>query len=658
MSVSMSRGFAAVSVASLPFFSSGCYIVEVMIAVLSFLGMGSPSGTYLSDSCPARIICPVPYCRVAIQNGSFERGSLSTSSGIPEINPVVWRRGARSLHARNIDCQGRYGLHLNDRSDFVEHGLLQHAFQVIDLNDIPLAGPDDAPRRVRAVASFVAYGTPEIATLRMRVLAFSGVDPNSFPNSGDPGELAHQAIEVFTEESSSPASSVAWKPVELVGTLPDGTDVIVLALDVVFDGDPADVDVYVDGVNLVVDTGPFGPSAAPDRVVAKAGVPVVIDVLANDSDPDAPIDGSSLELVVVPAHGNASDAGGVITYTATDGYVGSDNLSYRFSDADGLAAGALVTIDVVENAPPTAVRDVYTLPLNGTLNVAAAAGVLSNDTDAEGDVLTAELVDQPRSGLLTTFEPDGAFAYQAGTGFTGSDWFTYRVTDGNAFSDKAYVYVVGNKPPVAFGDVFHVTPGAIDTLDVLYNDSDPDGDVLSIALFGQPANGNIATTSDGKVRFEASAGFSGVVAFPYTANDGRGGASPATEVQVQVSSAPPYDLGVTAVAAPDTIFFGQSAVYTVVVSNNGPSDATDVIVSFPLPPSQFDIVDIQVTQGLVDPSWNVGTLAAGQTATMTATVEPLVAPLLIRNARITSGLGADDDHRNNTARAALVVRVD
>lgn len=87
---------------------------------------------------------------------------------------------------------------------------------------------------------------------------------------------------------------------------------------------------------------------------------------------------------------------------------------------------------------------------------------------------------------------------------------------------------VTNQAPVAAGDTAVVNPGQPAVIDVLANDSDPDGDPLSVASITQPANGVAALNADGTVTYTPNAGFTGSDAFTYTASDGRGGTDSAT----------------------------------------------------------------------------------------------------------------------------------
>ncbi|MEO5914515.1 MAG: Ig-like domain-containing protein [Luteolibacter sp.] len=97
------------------------------------------------------------------------------------------------------------------------------------------------------------------------------------------------------------------------------------------------------------------------------------------------------------------------------------------------------------NSAPVATADNYSTPQNTALVVAAAAGVLSNDLDAQGDPLTAALVTNVNSGTLA-LNANGSFTYTPNNGFAGTDAFTYKANDGTANSNVATVNLSVNAP--------------------------------------------------------------------------------------------------------------------------------------------------------------------------------------------------------------------
>ena len=103
----------------------------------------------------------------------------------------------------------------------------------------------------------------------------------------------------------------------------------------------------------------------------------------------------------------------------------------------------------VDPRPRSAVDDVFSLRLGSETRV-EAPGVLANDIEVDGDVLTAELVSPPTHGQVG-LTPDGAFVYSPEPGYVGDDSFGYRASDGNAWSNEATVLLVAPRPEVEAG---------------------------------------------------------------------------------------------------------------------------------------------------------------------------------------------------------------
>jgi VCBS repeat-containing protein len=87
------------------------------------------------------------------------------------------------------------------------------------------------------------------------------------------------------------------------------------------------------------------------------------------------------------------------------------------------------------------VDDRYEVDEGSVLTILPVAGLLSNDTDSDGDVLTASLVAGPAHGTLR-LDPSGAFVYTPTADFNGQDSFTYRAYDGQMVSAPATVIIL------------------------------------------------------------------------------------------------------------------------------------------------------------------------------------------------------------------------
>ena len=188
----------------------------------------------------------------------------------------------------------------------------------------------------------------------------------------------------------------------------------------------------------------------------------------------------------------------------------------------------------VPNDPPVAVDDAYATDENTPLNV-AAPGVLGNDTDADGDPLTAVLDTDVTNGTLT-LNADGSFDYTPDADFTGTDSFTYQANDSLANSNVATVTITVNAvndPPVAVDDAYATDEDATlivpAFLGVLANDTDAEDDPLTAVLDAGPANGTLdAFNADGSFTYTPDADFNGSDSFTYHANDGTSDSNVAT----------------------------------------------------------------------------------------------------------------------------------
>ena len=276
------------------------------------------------------------------------------------------------------------------------------------------------------------------------------------------------------------------------------------------------------------------PLARNDSATARPAQPVTIAVLANDSDPDG--DTLAISAVDAPAHGSAVISGDTIVYISATSYTGSDSFSYTISDGRGGSATALVTIQVQPrpNSPPVAAADNVTV----TPGTATTINVLANDHDPDGDPLTVTWIGIPSHGTATLV--GNAIVYTAtAAGAAGTDTFSYRITDGRGGVATARVTIaIGtlvNQPPVAVDDAATVPAGGTVTISALANDSDPDGDPLTITAFGTPTYGTVAIVGNTIVYASTSLTFLGVDRFSYTISDGRGGTATAT-VTVNVTT--------------------------------------------------------------------------------------------------------------------------
>ena len=300
-------------------------------------------------------------------------------------------------------------------------------------------------------------------------------------------------------------------------------------------------------VTLTVQSQPDAPLAVADvysvNEDAQLSVPVATGVLANDGDADG--DALTAVLVTDVTHGTlALSADGAFIYTPVADYSGSDQFSYQASDG-GLSSAVTTVTLTVQSQPdaPLAVADVYSVNKDVQLIVPVATGVLANDSDADGDALTAVLVADVTHGTLA-LSGDGSFVYTPAADYSGSDQFSYRASDGSLSSSVAMVTLTvqtQTNAPVAVADAYSVNEDneliVPVTTGVLANDSDADGDALTAVLVADVTHGTLVLSADGSFVYTPAADYSGSDQFSYQASDS-GLSSPVTTVTLTVNALP------------------------------------------------------------------------------------------------------------------------
>jgi hypothetical protein len=286
---------------------------------------------------------------------------------------------------------------------------------------------------------------------------------------------------------------------------------------------------------------------APTAPTALSTVPGNGQVVLTWAAPSSSGSASVTRYLVTPYLDGA--AGQVRAYDAgtTQIVTGLTNGStYRFTVIAESAAGKSppsamsgpVTVGTVRpNTAPVATADVFTAYEDTPMEV-AAPGILANDTDADDDPLQIEVVTYP--GGFVDVRPDGSFSYEPYVNSDGDDFFTYRVSDGIAWSAPVLVridVIAVNDPPNVEGEQYE-TPYET-TLDVgapgvLANDSDPiefDGLSASGPISG-PAHGTVVLRSDGSFTYTPDPGYSGFDGFAYLVSDSQPGGIGNVEITV------------------------------------------------------------------------------------------------------------------------------
>lgn len=324
------------------------------------------------------------------------------------------------------------------------------------------------------------------------------------------------------------------------------------------------------------------PFAGDDAVFGTVAATVTGDLLANDSDPNNDPLTISTTPVSGPAHGTLMiSSDGTFAYTPHSGFVGSDNFQYEVCDDAGGCSTATVTISIAADPRPNAPAVVNDENFTLFENSSVSGSLTANDGDPEGGpvFINPSPLSGPTSGSIT-INLDGTFTYSPHAGFTGTDTVQYEVCDADGNCDTGFVtfdvQVDSNGPandaPSAADDAALTTMNEAVSGNVLANDSDPNGDALTVpagAVVG-PTNGTLVLNTDGTFTYTPDADFTGNDSFIYGVDDGNGGTATAT-MQLAVFAQRPTanpDLVTTAVG---TIATGN------VLSNDTDPDTGDTL---------------------------------------------------------------------------------
>lgn len=292
---------------------------------------------------------------------------------------------------------------------------------------------------------------------------------------------------------------------------------------VVQDGGPNDADGEANGT--VVDPSGVAvyhndnakPVANADNVSLPWNSSIEIDVLANDSDADN--DSLSLSQASAQFGEVTITAQQTLMYVAAEQFVGTDVITYSITDGQGGTAHSQAVVEVMGNRAPVVQGELVT----AMHHKATVIDVLANDSDPDGDSLTISSA-SATNGKVTIISGE-KLSYLSNLGFAGVDTVKYVVSDpqGASSNGTVQVQVIANRLPVAKPDLAQVNAGASINIDVLANDSDADGDTLTI-IDASAAQGTVSISQDGVLTYIAKAGFVGIDTITYMLSDGYGNA--------------------------------------------------------------------------------------------------------------------------------------
>ena len=292
---------------------------------------------------------------------------------------------------------------------------------------------------------------------------------------------------------------------------------------------------------VTVNFANMGPVATNDTVTTNRNTPKIFDPRSNDTDPGN--DALTITGVSTPSHGTVFLWGGgtALNYAPTANYYGTDSFTYTVADADGSTATATVNMTVnYGQSAPVANADTKTT----TLNTPVTFDPRTNDSDPDGSSLTITAKTNGTKGTVA-INSGTSLTYTPTTGQSGADSFTYTIADVDGQTATATVSMTiqaANSPPVAVNDSVelygtYTTPSngtqPTGTIDPRWNDSDPNGNPLTITNVTQPSNGTASILGAGTsiviTRTAACPSVNPQVgSVTYTISDGQGGTATGT----------------------------------------------------------------------------------------------------------------------------------
>ncbi|NQZ12284.1 MAG: tandem-95 repeat protein, partial [Algicola sp.] len=336
---------------------------------------------------------------------------------------------------------------------------------------------------------------------------------------------------LIVQSASASSGTVSIEPDKTLNYTPpadfNGSDTITYFI---YDGTTVASTTVAVTVNAVNDN----PVAATDTITVNEDTLINIDVLANDSDAES----GTLSITSQSAlHGTVTvSSGPSLDYTPTADYNGADVITYGISDGTGGTATGIVniTVDPVNDAP-VVTGETVSLNEDTSINV----NVLANDTDVEGTTLIVSGTPSAANGSVT-LESDKTLSYIPTLNFNGSDTITYQVSDGTDTTNGSVAVTVDPiaDNPIAVADSASTNEDTLKNIDILSNDSDPDGGTLTVSAAGAD-NGVVTIKADKTLDYVPNVNYNGSDTISYTIQNATGPANSTVAVTVDpVNDAP------------------------------------------------------------------------------------------------------------------------
>lgn len=293
---------------------------------------------------------------------------------------------------------------------------------------------------------------------------------------------------------------------------------------------------------------PIPPTLSNDAAIANKSMAVLINVAANDQSCNGALNLSSIQIITPDSHATITTfTNGTVSYQPiNDTFIGMDTFTYQLCDTFNVCSNATVSVNItLINLPPVAVNDSYSV--TGDSNVTFCP--VLNDHDSDGNVLfdTLVVVTPPLNGTFVATNSCSA-TYTPNLLFYGIDTMQYKICDNttNCSNNATIVFTVSQVPhdPIAVNDYFTCLQNGNAILNVLANDTDPDGNLVTTNIFfGTASHGgslNLTLISSGffGLLYTPQIFFSGIETFTYRVEDTTNRSSNFATVTVNVTMIP------------------------------------------------------------------------------------------------------------------------